>query len=224
MTTHTRRSQSEISNRPTQARRGFTLIELLVVIAIIAILAAMLLPALSKAREKARSVNCVSNQKQIALACLMYADDHRETLPRHCYQPGNSGGNNAWHSQIFGYVNSPQTFQCPSNSVAIHATKYCYSYYYNLSTVAGVTVGCTMQPLARVQKPSQLCLHTEGTGNSGWAGYWGRATDTNDPTYIALPGAGLHNDGSNVAFVDGHVAWVRQIQLRTTRNLWDTNY
>jgi len=208
----------------SRRRAGFTLIELLVVIAIIAILAAMLLPALARAREKARAINCTSNQKQIALGCLMYADDNREILPRHCYQPGISGANNSWHRQIFSYINSPQTFQCPSNTTAIHATNYCYSYYYNLSRTASGTVGCTEQPLARIQKSSQLCLHTEGVGNAGWAGYWNRNTDTNDPTYIALPGAGIHNDGSNVAFADGHVAWIRQIQLRTTRGLWDTNY
>jgi prepilin-type N-terminal cleavage/methylation domain-containing protein/prepilin-type processing-associated H-X9-DG protein len=62
-------------------RRGFTLIELLVVIAIIAILAAILFPVFAKAREKARQTACLNNQKQIATAIIMYAQDHDELLP-----------------------------------------------------------------------------------------------------------------------------------------------
>ena len=62
-------------------KRGFTLIELLVVIAIIAILAAILFPVFARAREKARQASCTSNQKQIALGILMYAQDYDEAFP-----------------------------------------------------------------------------------------------------------------------------------------------
>ena len=88
-----------------QVRRGFTLIELLVVIAIIAILAALLLPALSRAKLKAQGVYCLNNLKQLQLAIMMYTGDYQERFPEN---PGAGTSLNSWVAGVMSWDNSVQ--------------------------------------------------------------------------------------------------------------------
>ncbi|HEY3413549.1 MAG TPA: DUF1559 domain-containing protein [Armatimonadota bacterium] len=92
--------------------KAFTLIELLVVIAIIAILAAILFPVFAKARERAKTTSCISNEKQIGIACMSYADDNDGTYPPN--RVPIVGGTWTWKRAIQPYLKSFDVWRCPS--------------------------------------------------------------------------------------------------------------
>jgi prepilin-type N-terminal cleavage/methylation domain-containing protein len=126
-------SAVKTNHGPPARRSGFTLIELLVVIAIIAILAAILFPVFAKARERAKLSACISNQKQLALAVMTYADDYDQKMPfgisftdgelvngkpipgGKTYSDGYRSARSSWfYHLIEPYTKSKEIFQCPS--------------------------------------------------------------------------------------------------------------
>ncbi|MFQ6131990.1 MAG: DUF1559 domain-containing protein [Armatimonadota bacterium] len=198
-------------------RRGFTLIELLVVIAIIAILAAILFPVFSRAREKARQASCASNMKQLGLALIMYADDYDEMLPPRYYDAGGGVFLHWDKDYVQPYIRNKQILLCPSTKQRSYGYNDTYiqgqflgAVYYPSQTVmlcdakkcyddSGAVVG----PDHRIDAPSHFGSPPTKPPND--------ADDqpvAGDSAWMTRPRA-IHNGGANVGWVDGHVKWGR---------------
>jgi prepilin-type N-terminal cleavage/methylation domain-containing protein/prepilin-type processing-associated H-X9-DG protein len=193
-----------------QIRQAFTLVELLVVIAIIAILASLLLPAISKAKESARRVDCASHLRQVVLGATLYSDDESrfpgqngDGLPLR--SAGGDGRN--YYDLLMPYLNNPWLWLCPS---AERVAGGLLGYHMN-----GLIITTNGLRDRSIGQASQTLLIAE----TGYRKLYDQAflRPDQEGNYLYDRPQRNHNGGSNAGFVDGHVKWYHDKQ-------WTSNH
>jgi prepilin-type N-terminal cleavage/methylation domain-containing protein/prepilin-type processing-associated H-X9-DG protein len=213
-------NENSKNRRPHCGKTAFTLIELLVVIAIIAILAAMLLPALARAKEHAYTTQCNSNLHQIGLGYVMFADDNGgyypksgATIPWNPVTPDAT--TNGWTQQLFPFVQNTNAFHCPANFLQPTAEQSFFNYF---NGVRAAYIASGDQQVALDSKRMLYASQEVICGDTVGSSFLPQDCDKDDfsQNCVGGPENGLpweewqvHSKGQNVLFGDGHAKWYK---------------
>jgi prepilin-type N-terminal cleavage/methylation domain-containing protein/prepilin-type processing-associated H-X9-DG protein len=193
-----------------QFKHGFTLVELLVVIAIIGTLAAMLLPSLARAKQKAKAIQCLSNLKQLGFGCSLYALDNHDSLPETSHQTASWIGKLAF----YGLTN---TYTCPlDTNAANHITSYAINDFLTPNPFGAAQLD--FSKFTSIPSPSETIHLAEIWGGEVGSDHFHFA-DASSGGYSALSflqqvAVTIHQGSANYLYADGHTTSLTWTQAR----------